>query len=409
MNPVFPDHGGIAHAFKLIEDLLDVLREHLEALGCGDHFFFPAADQQMAVVIQFSDVPGVKPAVLEHRGSLSGRLVVAVSDVVAAHQDLAVGSDLDVHSRERFPDGSLAKMERMAQSDDRRGFRESIALHDEVSEARPELFELRWKRRAPRNEAPILPAEQAVHAAEAPPAQRPRSAGLERIGRLREPVRDEVSQNLEDLRHRDKSGNTARFDLPDNLVRAGSRHEHYRGRNHRRNEQRERLPEQVAQRQKIQDPKRQEGPCVFAVLGHLAFDRFKIRQQVPVRDHDALGLRCGSRSEHDFGNIIRRDRNWFRGGFTGGLFDLGKIPYGRRTIRQRRHLFAAQNQSRVRFLPDAMKQADRGLRIHRHQHDSFEQAGPQRHYPARPALRPQHHGIAFTQSLRSETRAQRLG
>ena len=136
------------------------------------------------------------------------------------------------------------------------------------------------------------------------------------------------------------------------LLRAGARNKHDRRRHQRRNQQGQRLSEQMAQRQEIQNAKRQKRPGILSILRHFARDRLEIRQQIAVRDDDALRLGGGPRGEDDFRDIAGSSyagRRWY-----------GRQRIGRgasrsisarcqhlcdRLIRSRGCLIADQNQS----------------------------------------------------------------
>src|SRR5439155_717754 len=78
----------------LIHHALDVLRKDVEAFGRDDHFLLAAADEELAVRTDLSDVAGVEPAVFERLGSLFSGVEVAARHVLAAHENLAVLGDL---------------------------------------------------------------------------------------------------------------------------------------------------------------------------------------------------------------------------------------------------------------------------------------------------------------------------
>ena len=107
---------------------------------------------------------------------LARRLEVAARDVLAAHEDLAVVGDADLDAGDRRADRSLARLERVVQRDDRRGFGEAVALDDGEPHAPPELLEVGRQRRGADDERPELQAERRVHAAVAPPAAGNRDA-----------------------------------------------------------------------------------------------------------------------------------------------------------------------------------------------------------------------------------------
>ena len=162
----------------------------------------------------------------------------------------------------------------------------------------------------------------------------------------------------------------------------------------------------MAQRQKIQNAKRQKRTRILSIFRHFALDRLEIRHQIAMRDHDAFGLGRGSRGEHDLGDVIALygsllDRRGLR-----SLLDLREPPYRDGTLGHGSDFVSDHNHPRLRLLFYTMKEVGRGLRVERHQHDSFEQAGPQRGNPTRTALQPQHGRLALVDSLGAETRPQ---
>src|SRR6185369_15947092 len=79
-------------------------------------------------VLQHSDVAGVEPALAVDglRGGL-GLLVVALHDVRAAGQDLAVGRDLDLHALHGRTDRARPEILRAVHRDDRARLGEAVA------------------------------------------------------------------------------------------------------------------------------------------------------------------------------------------------------------------------------------------------------------------------------------------
>src|SRR5262249_45526103 len=131
-----------------------------------------AADVDLAVVADFADVAGVKPAVLERARGLLRRVEVALRHVLATDQNLAVGSDFHLHAADRLADRSLFRVERMIERDDRCSFGEPVSLDHDESEFAPERFEVRVEWSGADDERPELQAEGARNRAMAPPAFR---------------------------------------------------------------------------------------------------------------------------------------------------------------------------------------------------------------------------------------------
>ncbi len=70
--------------------------------------FLRPGDRQVAVLVERAEVAGVQPAVLDRAEARGGAVVVAVEDVRALDQDLAVLGDPQLDARERPPDRAEA-------------------------------------------------------------------------------------------------------------------------------------------------------------------------------------------------------------------------------------------------------------------------------------------------------------
>ena len=82
------------------EDVLDVLGVDLEPVGERDHVLLAPVEPEEAVLVEPAEVAGVEPAGAVDRGR--GRLrifPVALEDVRAARDHLAVGRELHVDAR----------------------------------------------------------------------------------------------------------------------------------------------------------------------------------------------------------------------------------------------------------------------------------------------------------------------
>ena len=97
-------------------DALDVLRKDVQPLRRDDHLLLAAADEQLAVGADLADVAGVEPAVLERARRFLGGVEVAGRDVLAAHENLAVGGDLHLDAGDRLADRALLGAERMVEA-----------------------------------------------------------------------------------------------------------------------------------------------------------------------------------------------------------------------------------------------------------------------------------------------------
>ena len=192
--------------------------------------------------------------------------VVPGRHVLAPHQDLAVVGDADLDAGDRGPNRSLARLERMIQRDDRRGFGEAVSLDHRETHAPPELFELGRQRRRADDERPELQTKRPVHAAVAPPAAGDRDARPAAARGFRERAHDVFAQHVEDLRHAHEHRHAPRLDQPDDVVRIEAAREDHRAAHHRRHGGRHRLAEHVAERQQVHEPQRMKRLAVVPVL-----------------------------------------------------------------------------------------------------------------------------------------------
>src|ERR1019366_1201934 len=107
-----------------------------------------AFEIQVAVPVERAQVSGAEPAVLcEYRLQLL-ILPVPSGDIGAAHQDFAILVELHFAAFQHLADGALAGMERGVQRNQRRGFRQSVALDDHKTQPPPEFFRLAVEGRA---------------------------------------------------------------------------------------------------------------------------------------------------------------------------------------------------------------------------------------------------------------------
>ena len=98
---------------------------------------------------------------------------------------------------------------------------------------------------------------------------------------------------------------------------------------HRRDEGGHGLAEHVAERQQVQEADGKKRPRVFAVFLDLAFHRNDVRENVAMRDDDALGLGGGAGGEDDFGDLVFVDGDWRRGGTARASLKLASVQTSR--------------------------------------------------------------------------------
>ena len=236
----------------MVEDALDVLGKDVQPFRRDDHFFLPAADEQLAVGAELADVAGMKPSTLERASGLAFRVEVAVRHVLAAYEDLAVAGDFHLDARDGFSDRSALGAKRMIEAHDRRRFRQAVPLNHGEPDLTPERFELGLERRRADDEGPELQAEQAVNAAVSPPAAGDVLLGAGRPGLGGDP-QHVFAQHIENLRHRHEDRHAPALDERDDLAWVVPAHEDDDARQHRRDEGRQGLTEHVAQRQQVRN------------------------------------------------------------------------------------------------------------------------------------------------------------
>ena len=128
-------------------------------------------------------------------------------------------------------------------------------------------------------------------------------------------------------------------------------------------------------------------------------------------DYHALGFGCCPGSEDDFRDIFAVERNGSVRRFAGPVFDFRYQPdrhAGFNFAVKGGHAIAAQNQLWLDFLPNPLKQAQRGLRIDWYKRDAFEDAAPQRRDPPRAAFGRYHYHLAFSNARRSKPASEAL-
>ena len=164
------------------------------------------------------------------------------------------------------------------------------------------------ERRRADDERPELQAEQPVDAPVAPPARRIQCSCRRRLAPPPGATRTTCSRSTSRIFGTHTSTETRRaLDLPDDVVRVVAAREDDVPRQHRRHERRHRLAEHVAERQQVQEADRLERPRVLPVLRDLALDRDDVREDVAVRDDDALRLGGRAGREDDLGDVVARD------------------------------------------------------------------------------------------------------
>ena len=78
------DDRSLLNAWKLIQDLLNFTRIHVDAID-EKHVLFPVGDEVIAFFIAIADVTGQEPAAAHYLGSFLRLVPVAEHDVSPAH------------------------------------------------------------------------------------------------------------------------------------------------------------------------------------------------------------------------------------------------------------------------------------------------------------------------------------
>ena len=146
----------------------------------------------------------------------------------------------------------------------------------------------------------------------------------------------------------------------------------------------------------------ENGRAYVAVLQHLALDGHDVRQQVAVRDHDALrfGRRAG-REDHLRHIVARHGRVRHAGGVAP--VESGERPHveaGVCRAGSNRTSSPVRSTRPFTMRAHAAEEVHRGAVVDRHGDDALEQAAPERDDPLRAVLRPEEHRVALAQAGR---------
>ena len=132
----------------------------------------------------------------------------------------------------------------------------------------------------------------------------------------------------------------------------------------------------------------------FPILQDLAFDGDDVRQHVPVRDDDALGIGRRTRREDDLGHIVSADTN--RGRLAVVPLDLPQVPDGRVEIGlERWDILTGEDDSCGDNAAHARKELGRRAVVYGDNDDSAEEASPERDDPFGTVLAPEDDLVAF--------------
>ena len=292
---------GISDAGLTGEGRFKVLRMHVEPGGGHDDVALAAGEHQLAFRIAGRKIASAQPTLVCSACLGLSSAPFGFGDGATAYQDLAVLSDLHLAPGERLANAAPRSVEGMIQGDERGGLGHAIALNEREAEAGPELLQIFRQGSAAADEGPELPAEEAMLAAEAPPA-------AERGDLLRtvEPVREcwveagkVATQQFQDARHRREYGDSLVMDElgEPGCVQTGL--EVNLGGEQGWHPQAHELPEYVRERQCVEEAERVKWSLVAAVSADLALDGVERGEYVAVGMDDAFGLGGGAGGEDD--------------------------------------------------------------------------------------------------------------
>ena len=403
----------------------EVLGVNLHPFRRDDHVFGPALKIQIALGVQFPAVAGMKPAARIEDGRALATLPVSGGQAPTAHQDFSIRSEPDFAPGEHASNRAMGLMKRVIDADQRRGFSQSVALHDGVTEPLPKHLRVGIECRSAGNKRPEFPAESLVDVAKQPPAPKEMFpfGGCESPLEVRGLARglgvalDLVPEGFEHAGDGDERGNALARNGAQNLGGVERIEEDHRRAEERRNEQAHELPKHVAQRQEVKKTERVEGALGPRILSNFALQWPEVREDILMGEHHAPRLRRGARSKNDFdeiagARILRRIGLGRKGGER-----LAKLLQceGRQTDINLPERERANEKFGCDFPRHSSREFGRPKAVERHHHRSAEQASPKDHGPFRTILTDQkhaiapHHSSAFEQARKLRRRRSHIG
>ncbi len=124
------------------QNALDPLWRAVVAAGEHDQVALAIGDLDVARIVDQPDVAGMQPAVLERLGGRRLVAPVALHHRFAAHQDLAIVSNLDVEPGQRGTDRVQPDLPGQVDADHRRALGQAIALKDRQAERAEEQADI---------------------------------------------------------------------------------------------------------------------------------------------------------------------------------------------------------------------------------------------------------------------------
>jgi hypothetical protein len=200
----------------------------------------------------------------------------------------------------------------MVDADQRGCFSETVTLNHGKSQPGPECLRFQIQRGTARNKGPELPPEPAMDTAKAPPAfNKVFSPG--RFKLLVKPVQlvlrleielDLFLQCFQNAWHPYQHRNPLALDRADHLGGIQTFLENDEPLQQLRDEDTEELPEDMTQRQQVQEADRMNHSFVLQIFLNLALERLEVRQDVAMRNHHAFGFRRRSGSKNDLDRVV---------------------------------------------------------------------------------------------------------
>ena len=92
-----PDHRAVQHTIDPIQFGFDVLGKDIFSALSDDPVAPAALQEEITILIQPADIPRAQPLALESVRGQFGPSIVAGHDHGAPHQNLAIGSQFQVH------------------------------------------------------------------------------------------------------------------------------------------------------------------------------------------------------------------------------------------------------------------------------------------------------------------------
>ncbi|GBD42535.1 hypothetical protein HRbin39_01929 [bacterium HR39] len=180
IRPPVAEDDGLGDLGFEAEDALHLLGRDVVAAGIDDDVLLAVGDAQISVRIQHAHITRVQPAALQRLGGGDRIPEIALHDVGAAHEDLAVPGDPHLHPLERRPHRLDAAGTGRIAGDHRRGLGHAVALQHRQAQGHEEHAHLVGERCAARDHGLEPPAEALGHPAAHQPVEQPVLDALDR-------------------------------------------------------------------------------------------------------------------------------------------------------------------------------------------------------------------------------------